>query len=504
MPLLIITSNDAKISQRFLVREERFAIGRLRSSAVPIRDKSVSKTHVMISRTPTGYIFQDLFSRNGTYLNEERCDSGVLRSGDVLRLGRINITFLIDEDLERAATPGEAPPPRSSEESADTQAIPVKPAGGPPGALAPGRDPSVASLPRASADRVLQRDLERRMRFLVALGTGAVGLLIGFLVARIDSVTGPEMKAAHAPGPPAAGPREAADPDSAADAESREAAPALDPRGQELEVLDSEEEARVEEIAAELREDLRRPYSDPQESRRVLFRLFLDLVARTPTRAEERDLLPLGHEERWRRIAGLAASETGGRTEEFKRYLGREPAPLEIRAVGKGIAPGAEAGTEDGAPGPGELEAGLLLTASKEYRSADFRRPRSLGQKAGSLIVDLLDRPPSSAEESQDLEKALERFPCGKVARVLALSSEGCRALPASTASADPRGIGTGPQGEDGVSLREWVLAEIQRFLLRSPSEAEIEKVMEEVRKSEDGPRRLRIALASLAEYRRY
>ena len=73
---------------------ESFLIGRSRDADVCIRDTTVSKKHCQISRREVGtFRFKDLGSRNGTFINELRTNSGPIEDGDELRIGNFSIVF---------------------------------------------------------------------------------------------------------------------------------------------------------------------------------------------------------------------------------------------------------------------------------------------------------------------------------------------------------------------------------------------------------------------------
>jgi hypothetical protein len=63
-------------------------------------DKGVSRMHIIIRRTNTGLIAEDMASSNGTTLNELRLSPyspAVLRPGDRLRLGKLDLQIYFNE-----------------------------------------------------------------------------------------------------------------------------------------------------------------------------------------------------------------------------------------------------------------------------------------------------------------------------------------------------------------------------------------------------------------------
>lgn len=69
-------------------------IGREQDNDIIISsDDKISRHHAEIRREPDGYAVYDLNSRNGTFVNGRRVNRQRLVSGDVIRVGRSNITF---------------------------------------------------------------------------------------------------------------------------------------------------------------------------------------------------------------------------------------------------------------------------------------------------------------------------------------------------------------------------------------------------------------------------
>ncbi len=89
---------------------EVLLVGRNRDAQVCIRDRSVSKNHCRIEKRGNSYRFKDLKSRNGTYINDLRCDSGPIENGDELKVGNFVIQFQTSEaagEAPVAATPAD-------------------------------------------------------------------------------------------------------------------------------------------------------------------------------------------------------------------------------------------------------------------------------------------------------------------------------------------------------------------------------------------------------------
>lgn len=82
--------------------EETSTIGRTAANAIALRDSSVSAKHASVVRTPEGFVIEDLGSRNGTFVNGEKLtEKRFLVEGDLVRLGKVILTFNLAADVQR-------------------------------------------------------------------------------------------------------------------------------------------------------------------------------------------------------------------------------------------------------------------------------------------------------------------------------------------------------------------------------------------------------------------
>ena len=111
-------------------------IGRDVTNDIVIGDAEVSRQHARLTRTPGGYVLEDLGSTNGTFINGERLVAPrVLNPGDLMALGE-TITVTFDATApEAAATVAQpiatAEPARSAPPAAAGPAAPAQPAAPP-------------------------------------------------------------------------------------------------------------------------------------------------------------------------------------------------------------------------------------------------------------------------------------------------------------------------------------------------------------------------------------
>ncbi len=78
-------------------------MGRDVTNDVVLGDAEVSRQHARITRTPAGYVLEDLGSTNGTFVNGDRLAAPrVLNAGDLLGLGEV-VTLTFDSTSPEAA-----------------------------------------------------------------------------------------------------------------------------------------------------------------------------------------------------------------------------------------------------------------------------------------------------------------------------------------------------------------------------------------------------------------
>ena len=83
-------------------------IGRLPGLAVTLLDTKVSREHCRVYCQATGWIVEDLDSRNGTYVNAQRVKKRLLQPGDRLRVGQSEFEY------STAAAGSPVPPPTTA------------------------------------------------------------------------------------------------------------------------------------------------------------------------------------------------------------------------------------------------------------------------------------------------------------------------------------------------------------------------------------------------------
>jgi len=115
--------SHGKLVAKTELRDLPFTVGRSRSNGLVIPEKEISRSHVSIDRVGGSYIVEDLHSSNGMLVNARNCDTAVLKSGDVITIGLVNLVFSIHDDRHGTAEHGDDTA-RNLVVLTDTQPIP--------------------------------------------------------------------------------------------------------------------------------------------------------------------------------------------------------------------------------------------------------------------------------------------------------------------------------------------------------------------------------------------
>lgn len=90
--VLVVRSGD-RSGERFMLRSRNVDLGRHPDSAICLDDVTVSRRHAVIEVDGGEYRIQDMGSLNGTYINQNRIETGTLRHGDELQIGKYRMVF---------------------------------------------------------------------------------------------------------------------------------------------------------------------------------------------------------------------------------------------------------------------------------------------------------------------------------------------------------------------------------------------------------------------------
>ena len=85
------------------LKVEKTTIGRVDDNTFPIPEPSVSSHHCEILLKGNDVVVKDLSSTNGTFINGEQVSEAVLKPGQILRLGKIEMRLETGETASASA-----------------------------------------------------------------------------------------------------------------------------------------------------------------------------------------------------------------------------------------------------------------------------------------------------------------------------------------------------------------------------------------------------------------
>lgn len=90
---ILVIKKGPDAGMRFTISKSIICIGRHPESDIFLDDITVSRRHAEIHRAGVDFTLEDTGSLNGTYLNRERIEDTVLRSGDEIQIGKFRLLF---------------------------------------------------------------------------------------------------------------------------------------------------------------------------------------------------------------------------------------------------------------------------------------------------------------------------------------------------------------------------------------------------------------------------
>lgn len=110
MAKLVVLSEGQK-GRTYELKVERTTVGRLEDNAFHLPEQSVSSHHCEILLRGNDVVIKDLNSTNGTFINGEKISEQVLKPGQILRLGSVELR------LEGDGAAAAAPPKKGAEQT---------------------------------------------------------------------------------------------------------------------------------------------------------------------------------------------------------------------------------------------------------------------------------------------------------------------------------------------------------------------------------------------------
>jgi len=87
----LVLLSEGLTGQTYDLKAEKTTVGRLPDNAFQIPEPSVSSHHCEITLRGSDLYVRDLDSTNGTFINGERIKEGIVKPGQILRLGMVDM-----------------------------------------------------------------------------------------------------------------------------------------------------------------------------------------------------------------------------------------------------------------------------------------------------------------------------------------------------------------------------------------------------------------------------
>lgn len=90
---LLVAHEGPNRGARFLLDQDKVTVGRHPDADIFLDDVTVSRQHAVFERDGDGFRVVDTGSLNGTYINNDRVDSLLLRTGMELQIGKFRLSY---------------------------------------------------------------------------------------------------------------------------------------------------------------------------------------------------------------------------------------------------------------------------------------------------------------------------------------------------------------------------------------------------------------------------
>jgi predicted component of type VI protein secretion system len=102
----LVALSEGLTGRTLELKVDKTTIGRLEDNAFQIAEPSVSSHHCEILLKGSDVVVKDLNSTNGTFINGEKISESVLKPGQILRLGNIELRLEAEGAAAATAAPG--------------------------------------------------------------------------------------------------------------------------------------------------------------------------------------------------------------------------------------------------------------------------------------------------------------------------------------------------------------------------------------------------------------
>ena len=106
---MLMVYKEGQFAEQVQVGKFPFVLGRSNANDLVVIDKEVSRRHALIDCIGGVFVVEDLNSKNGILVNRKRRPRALLRSGDVMSFGQVDVVFYSDRDAMKDGPAAPAP-----------------------------------------------------------------------------------------------------------------------------------------------------------------------------------------------------------------------------------------------------------------------------------------------------------------------------------------------------------------------------------------------------------
>ncbi len=107
----LVIQNQGMTGRACELHTDRTTIGRVEDNTFQIADPSVSSHHCEVHLRGSDIFIRDLNSTNGTFIDGNKIEESVLKPGEILRLGQVELKLEAEGAAATAPAPGSTPAP---------------------------------------------------------------------------------------------------------------------------------------------------------------------------------------------------------------------------------------------------------------------------------------------------------------------------------------------------------------------------------------------------------
>ena len=120
----LVILNQGMTGRSYELNVDRTTVGRVEDNTFQIADASVSSHHAEILLRGTDIVVKDINSTNGTFIDDEKISEAVLKPGQTLRFGQVELKIDDGRPVAASAAAAAAPAPPSRKKESATLAVP--------------------------------------------------------------------------------------------------------------------------------------------------------------------------------------------------------------------------------------------------------------------------------------------------------------------------------------------------------------------------------------------